>query len=327
MDRVSNTMIKLPCYTAILEGQQKSNYLTCKNIPVDFKEDDNLGTLWKRHDNFHDDYHKKIDTSLFNLKKFISEKIIYECHLCEKRCGTDRTKMKGECGVSQSQIASEFLHYGEEQVLVPSYTIFFQGCTFICVFCQNWDISQQICGRYIEPEKLAQKIETTGGINVNWVGGEPTPNIPYIFQVLKHCKRNIPQVWNSNMFCSHETMKLLDNIIDVYLTDFKFGNNNCAKRLSGVDNYWEIISRNHLIAYGQGEIIVRHLVLPNHIDCCSLPVMDWIADNIPNALVNIMAQYRPCYKANKYEDISRPVSREESQRVVDHGKERGLNLI
>jgi len=195
------------------------------------------------------------------------------------------------------------------------------------VFCQNWDISQKICGRYIEPEKLAQKIEVSGGINVNWVGGEPTPNLPYIFQVLGYCRRNIPQVWNSNMYCSHETMKLLDNVMDVYLTDFKFGNNRCAKRLSGVDNYWEIISRNHLIAHGQGEIIIRHLVLPNHIDCCSLPVMDWIVDNIPGALVNIMAQYRPCYKATQYRDISRPVSRAEFQKVMDHGKERGLNLI
>ena len=320
-------MMELPRYTAILEGKQKSKYLTCKTIPVTFNPNDKLETLWNIHDKHHPANQKKMTSSFLDLKRVIAEKTMHKCHLCERRCKSNRTKQAGICGVSQSQIASEFLHYGEEHILVPSYTIFFQGCTFKCVFCQNWDISQQICGRYIEPEKLAQKIETTGGINVNWVGGEPTPNIPYIFQVLKHCKRNIPQVWNSNMFCSHETMKLLDNIIDVYLTDFKFGNNNCAKRLSGVDNYWEIISRNHLIAYGQGEIIVRHLVLPNHIDCCSLPVMDWIADNIPNALVNIMAQYRPCYKANKYEDISRPVSRAESQRVVDHGKERGLNLI
>jgi putative pyruvate formate lyase activating enzyme len=174
---------------------------------------------------------------------------------------------------------------------------------------------------------LAQKIRKSEGINVNWVGGDPTPNLPYIFQVLKYCNRNIPQVWNSNMYCSHETMKLLDNVMDVYLTDFKFGNDRCAKRLSGVNNYWEIISRNHLIAYGQGEMIVRHLVLPNHIDCCSLPVMDWIADNIPGVLVNIMPQYRPCYKAAQYEDIIRPVFRGEFQKVMDHGKERELNLI
>ena len=268
-----------------------------------------------------------MEPSLLDLKMFIAKKIAHKCHLCERRCGTDRIKREGECGVSHSQIASEFLHYGEEHILVPSYTIFFSGCSFRCVFCQNWDISQTIGGRYIEPEKLAQKIETAGGINVNWVGGEPTPNLPYIFQVLEYCTRNIPQVWNSNMYCSQETMKLLSQVMDVYLTDFKFGNDKCAHRLSGVENYWKIISRNHLIAYDQGEMIIRHLVLPNHIDCCSVPILDWIGENVSGALVNIMAQYRPCYKATHYRDIARSVSRAEYQRVMDYGKEKGLNLI
>ncbi len=328
MDNVSKKkMDKLPRYTAILEGKQKSKYLTCKTIPVAYGAGNNLETLWHIHDSHHDSCHKKMETPLLDLKMFIAEKIVHKCHLCERRCGTDRTKTEGECGVSHSQIASEFLHYGEEHILVPSYTIFFSGCTFRCVFCQNWDISQKICGGYIEPERLADKIEASEGINVNWVGGEPTPNLPYIFQILGYCKRNVPQVWNSNMYCSQETMKLLCDVMDVYLTDFKFGNDRCAQRLSGIDNYWKIISRNHLIAYDQGEMIIRHLVLPNHIDCCSVPILDWIGENIPGALVNIMAQYRPCYKATRYRDIDRPVSRAEFQRVVDYGKEQGLNLI
>jgi putative pyruvate formate lyase activating enzyme len=229
--------------------------------------------------------------------------------------------------VSQTGIASEFLHYGEEPILVPSYTIFFSGCTFECVFCQNWDISQVGCGIHIDPEKLARKIDLSLGINVNWVGGDPTPHLYYIFQVLTHCTRNIPQVWNSNMYCSLETMRLLNKVIDVYLTDFKFGNDKCAKRLSNVDNYWRIIRRNHLIAHKQGEIIVRHLVLPNHTNCCSRPILEWLAKNIPSAVINIMAQYRPCYKANQYNDIARSIYSEEYQAVLHHGKDLGLNLI
>ena len=118
-------MDKLPHYTAILEGKQKSKYLTCKTIPVAFKTDNDLETLWHIHDSHHDSCHKKMKTSLLDLKTFIAEKIIYECHLCERRCKSNRTKQAGICGVSQSQIASEFLHYGEEHILVPSYTIFF----------------------------------------------------------------------------------------------------------------------------------------------------------------------------------------------------------
>ena len=116
---------------------------------------------------------------------------------------------------------------------------------------------------------------------------------------------NILQVWNSNMYCSEETMKLLQGIIDVYLTDFKYGNDTCAKRLSKVDNYFRIIKRNHKIAYKQGELIIRHLVLPNHIKCCSEPIFQWINRNIPDVAVNVMAQYRPEYHAYEHKEISR----------------------
>jgi putative pyruvate formate lyase activating enzyme len=154
-----------------------------------------------------------------------------------------------------------------------------------------------------------------GSRNVNWVGGDPTPNLLCILETLKECEDNIPQVWNSNMYCSTETMKLLDGVIDVYLTDFKYGNDGCAKRLSKVEGYLEVVKRNHKIAHDKGEVVIRHLVMPNHFDCCSKPVMDWIAKNLPNAVVNIMAQYRPEYHAYDYEDISRHVSIEEVLQV------------
>jgi putative pyruvate formate lyase activating enzyme len=130
----------------------------------------------------------------------------------------DREKTSGKCNARRARITSEFLHLGEETVLIPSHTIFFSGCTFQCVFCQNWDISQKISGFYVEPEKLASiiiKRRSEGARNVNWVGGDPTPNLPYILKVLKELTVNVPQIWNSNMYCSKETMNLLNGIIDV----------------------------------------------------------------------------------------------------------------
>ena len=129
------------------------------------------------------------------------------------------------------------------------------------------------------------------------------------------------------MYCSIETMKLLTGIIDVYLTDFKYGNNECAKRLSKVDNYMKIVKRNHKIAHKAGEMIIRHLVLPNHIDCCSKPIIKWIAENLPNATVNIMAQYRPEYKAYEYNDISRPALSEEVLQVKEYAKHLGIHEV
>ena len=166
-----------------------------------------------------------------------------------------------------------------------------------------------------------------GGINVNWVGGDPTSNLLYILKVLRELDINIPQIWNSNMYCSTETMSLLNGVIDVYLTDFKYGNDECAHRLSKVDNYTKVVKRNHKIAYNQGEIILRHLVLPNHIKCCSKPILNWISKNIPDSLVNIMAQYRPEYKANNFEDINRNITQDEYFETISYARKLKINIL
>ncbi|MBC7080968.1 MAG: 4Fe-4S cluster-binding domain-containing protein [Thermoplasmatales archaeon] len=259
-----------------------------------------------------------------------AEEIFKKCHFCEHKCYVNRNENKGRCGVKNTKISSHFFHYGEEKVLIPSYTIFFSGCNFSCIYCQNWDISQFESGSYIEPKKMAiliEKAEINGARNINWVGGEPTPHLLYILKVLKNCNSNLPQIWNSNMYCSLETMEILKHVIDLYLTDFKYGNNHCAKKLSNIDRYLEIITRNHEIAYKQGEVIVRHLVLPSHIDCCSKPVIDWISENIPNALVNIMDQYYPTYKAHENEEINRRLTEREYNEVYLYALKKGIKLI
>jgi len=330
---MSVTRTLLSKYFGILEENRTAKYLQCKDIPVSFSTTESINKLWIKHERSIQN-EKLCDVepkqSLFDLKIELSSRIFQNCCFCERRCGADRTKKSGNCGVKEPGIASEFLHTGEERVLVPSHTIFFSGCTFHCVFCQNWDISQTNSGFYIKPERLVeiiQKRKMQGARNVNWVGGDPTPNLLYIFKVLKLCNENTPQVWNSNMYCSTETMKLLDEIIDLYLTDLKYGNDECAKRLSKVDNYTGIVRRNHKIAHEKSMMIVRHLVMPNHVECCSKPVVDWIASNLPNAVVNIMAQYRPEYHAYEYDDISRSVSMDEFIQVKEYADKRKIHQI
>ncbi len=164
---------------------------------------------------------------------------------------------------------------------------------------------------------------------MNFVGGEPTPNLPYILEVLKACNANLPMVWNSNMYMSAETMALLEGIVDLYLSDFKYGNDKCAKRLSNVERYFEIVSRNHKIANQQCEMIIRHLVMPNHVECCSKPVLDWIAENLnlKNIRVNVMAQYRPEYKAHLYGDINRRLTTKEFETAFEYAERLGLDLV
>ena len=323
----------LPKYHKILKNQETAQFLVCTHVPVSFEATQTTDELWKIHD-------KSITTkklqnirpklSLLDLKIELSNRLFQECCFCEHHCKVDRRKTTGKCGVKESLIASEFLHFAEEDMLVPSYTIFFSGCTFHCVFCQNWDISQFSAGITIEPQQLASAIEQRkkqDARNVNWVGGDPTSNLLYILKVLNHLECNIAQVWNSNMYCSEETMKLLHGVVDLYLTDFKYGNDTCAKRLSKVNGYTSVIKRNHLLAYQQGEVIIRHLVLPNHSICCSQKILQWIQKNIPQVMINVMAQYRPEYQANEYKEIACLLSKEEYQKVKEFAKSLDLFLL
>lgn len=320
-------------YFGILEERKHANFLIAKHVAVSFDKNESIENLWKIHDDTLKDIKLsdfKPEQSFLDLKIEIASRIYQKCHFCERRCGVNRNREAGNCGVREAKVSSEFLHMGEEYVLVPSHTVFFSGCTFHCVFCQNWDISQYNTGIYIEPKILAGIIKdrrAQGSKNVNWVGGDPTPNLLYILKTLKYLEINIPQVWNSNMYCSTETMKLLDGIIDLYLTDFKYWKDSCARRLSKVDNYLEIVKRNHLKAYENGDMIIRHLVMPNHVECCSKPIMKWISENLQNAVVNIMAQYRPEYQAYEYEDISRKVYIDEVLQVKDYADSLGIHQI
>jgi putative pyruvate formate lyase activating enzyme len=329
-------MIKslLPRYFDILENKDTAKYIICKHVSVEFNPKEPIDKLWRKHDEALKKMKVEVvspDNSLLDLKIELANRIFQRCIFCERRCQVDRREKAGNCGVMESKVASEFLHIGEEYMLIPSYTIFFSGCPFHCVFCQNWDVSQNPrSGIHIEPKKLAEIIEyrhQSGAKNVNWVGGDPIPNLPYILRVLKHCNINIPQIWNSNMYCSIETMKLLDGVIDLYLTDFKYGKDGCARRLSIVDNYTEVVERNHKIAYNQAEMIIRHLVLPGHIECCTKPILKWIKENVPNVVVNVMPQYRPEYQAYKYDDIARHLSAEEFNEAIKYARNLGLNLI
>ncbi|MFH1788916.1 MAG: radical SAM protein [Candidatus Altiarchaeota archaeon] len=286
----------LPDYFRILDGGGRAKYLGCEDVS------------WKAAE---------------------AESILSSCRLCERRCGVDRIRgVRGFCGVLEHRVSSEFLHFGEEPELVPSYTVFFAGCTFSCVFCQNWNISQNPGrGVKVSSEEMAGMIEGVSARNVNWVGGDPTPNLPFIIDVLAHLKKNIPQVWNSNMYVTEESMALLDGLMDVYLTDFKYGCDECALRYSLAPDYWRIVTRNHLEARRQAEVIIRHLVMPGHVECCTKPILTWIADNLENVRVNIMDQYRPEYQALDFPEINRRIDTNEYREAREFAEKLGLNLV
>jgi len=146
---------------------------------------------------------------------------------------------------------------------------------------------------------------------------------------------NAPMLWNSNFFMSAEAMKLLRILMDVWLPDFKFGPERCAPLLSKTPFYWETVTENLRLIHDWGEdFTIRHLVMPNHVECCTLPVLKWVAENMPDAPVNIMDQYHPdnfCDPASpkfneKYRDLTRRITRDELRQAFRYGKELGIRF-
>jgi putative pyruvate formate lyase activating enzyme len=331
-------------YWRVLDGSARARYLESKNTVVRTGIDSDTEELLEAHDEaLRGESVKPGGASLLELKVELARRVLCNCILCERMCGANRASgQPGHCGVLDPRISSEFIHMGEEPELVPSYTIFFAGCTFDCVYCQNHDISTNPrSGVAIPPDKLSRMIEAMAAssapvarpmhganraANVNWVGGDPTSNVHYILQTMNECEANLPQVWNSNMYLTEMTMNLLKGVVDVYLTDFKYGNDACAKRLSKVDDYTNVVQRNHLLAKTDAEMIVRHLVLPNHIECCTRPVLSWIAENLEGVKVNVMGQYRPCHDAMEYEDISRALKPSEYKSALEIAQDLKLDL-
>lgn len=274
--------------------------------------------------------------SLLDIDIALAKMLANPCRLCERHCMVDRSKRIGACRLdSRVYVHSWFHHLGEEAPLVPSGTIFYGGCNFSCVYCQNYDISQTMPrqGEVVGAKKLAwiqRMLRLHGARNINHVGGEPTPSLPTIIESLLHLDVNVPQIWNSNMYMTTEVMDILVDIIDLWLPDFKYGNNKCAMKLSAVPRYFDVVTRNLKIAVESGSMIIRHLVLPSHVECCSLRVLKWIAENLPldRVLVNIMDQYRPEHLVAKYPrrwpELVRPVYREEVERVYAYASRLGI---
>ena len=268
--------------------------------------------------------------NLLNSKIKEAFNLLKNCELCERKCLTNRYEELGWCKVGKEmKVSSCFVHIGEEYFLVPSFTIFFISCNFSCQFCQNYTISQRVeQGVKISEEELAMIIDEHSNCkNVNFVGGEPTPYLPFILKTLSFVKSDIPVVWNSNFYMTEKSMEQLHDIVDVYLSDWKYGNDKCAKRLSKVDNYFKIVSRNHQLAFNDSELAIRHLVLPNHFDCCTKPIFDFIAGHFKDkVIINIMDQYRPEFKASEHKDINRRIYQEEFKNAINYAEKSGLNF-
>ena len=264
--------------------------------------------------------------------------LISKCEICPRKCKVNRYEKKGYCRCDDKvKIALVSKHYFEEPCISGrngSGTIFFSNCNLNCIFCQNHDISQGGKGIDVTIERLAEIMleqQERGANNINLV--TPTMYVEQIIKAIDIAKDgglNIPIVYNTNGYEEVETIKKLAGYIDIYLPDFKYFTNELAIKYSKAPNYFEKVTSALLEMQSQfdeyvfdGEImkkgmIVRHLVLPNHIQN-SKNVLKWIKENLRKDIyVSVMAQYFPTYKAVGDELIGRKLSFSEYRKIEQY---------
>jgi len=274
--------------------------------------------------------------------------MLKKCRLCARYCEVDRTKgQKGFCGIGdKAVVSSSGPHFGEESPLVGnggSGTIFLTSCNLLCLFCQNDDISHLKEGLEMGPEDIADimwGLQRRRCHNINVV--TPSHQMPFLLKAVALAVSkglSVPIVWNCGGYESMEALKILDGVVDIYMPDFKFSRNDSADRYCSAPDYPEVARRavaemhrqvGDLVMDDSGiarrGLLVRHLVMPGDV-CGTEEIMKWLGEKVsPDTYVNVMAQYRPCYKASQFPEIAGRITAAEYEQALLWAKNHGLRL-
>ena len=273
-----------------------------------------------------------------------------DCDLCARYCHVNRRKtLKGAvCRTGERAIVNSFgPHHGEEDPLRGwggSGTIFFSWCNLRCVFCQNWEISHKGQGHEVEPEEIADmmlSLQDRGCHNINLVS--PSHVVAQIIAAVSKAAQqglHLPLVYNTGGYDSLEALQLLDGIIDIYMPDMKYGDSGIARNYSKVRDYVAFnrsaVKEMHrqvgdLVIDEQGiarrGLLVRHLVLPANL-AGTEKVFAFLAEEISgNTYLNLMDQYYPCYRADEYPLLARPLTTAEYDHALALAGEYGLHRL
>jgi putative pyruvate formate lyase activating enzyme len=274
--------------------------------------------------------------------------IMRSCRLCPRNCGVDRLAGEvGTCGVGADLVVSSYgPHFGEEAPLVGRHgsgTIFLTHCNLKCIFCQNYDISHLGQGQVVSPDAVAEtmlSLQQRGCHNINWV--TPTHQVPMLVEAAQRAVRQglrVPIVYNCGGYESVDVLRLLDGIVDIYMPDAKYGDSAVGRQLSGVPDYWDrcrdaLAEMHRQVGDLQTDargiatrgLLVRHLVLPDDM-AGTATVMAFLASLSPDTYVNVMAQYRPRYRAREVHAIARALTSGEYRRAVQAARDAGLRRL
>lgn len=266
------------------------------------------------------------------------------CTLCPRNCKVNRYETVGFCNSTDKvKLAYYSLHQWEEPVISGSNgsgTVFFSHCNLKCVFCQNKKISTGGYGKEISNERLKEiflELQDNGAHNINLV--TPTHYVPEIVEVLQEIKGKdlkIPVVYNTSSYENVKTIEMLENLVDIYLADLKYYQNELGCKYSNCRNYFEVASKAIEAMYRQTGpfkivdglmlqgVIVRVLVLPGHVDD-SKKIIKYLYETYGNnIIISIMNQYTPIDVIDKYPNLNRKLSVDEYEEIIDYACDLGM---
>jgi putative pyruvate formate lyase activating enzyme len=256
-----------------------------------------------------------------------------DCRLCAHECGVNR--LVGEAGLchagAEARIFMAQAEVSDELELIPTFAIALSGCDLRCDFCitggPSWNPR---AGEPVPLEILAGQARAAladGARTIMILGGEPTIHLPAALAIVAALPDDAKLVWKTNAHGSALARELLDGMFDIWLADFKFGNDACAQRLAKVPDYVRVVRENLLWANEHSELMVRHLLMPGHVDCCWQPVAEWLAAELPAVKVNLRSGFWPAWHSARHSDLRRTVSNSESAQAWRIARNCGLNLV
>jgi putative pyruvate formate lyase activating enzyme len=263
----------------------------------------------------------------------IARAMLADCRFCAHDCGVNR--LAGETGLCHAGAEARFFcaqtEVSDELELIPTYAVALSGCDMRCDFCitgsPSWNAR---AGAGFKARKMAAKARAAledGARTIMVLGGEPTIHLPAALEFASLLPQTAKLIWKTNAHTAAPARELLDGIFDIWLADFKFGNDACAQRLARTPDYVRVVEENLLWASKHSELIVRHLLMPGHADCCWRPVAEWLAGNLPGVKVNLRSGFWPAWHSARHAEMRRPVSKAENELAWQIAGDYGVNLI
>jgi putative pyruvate formate lyase activating enzyme len=252
-----------------------------------------------------------------------------KCELCEWRCGARRaTGERGRCGLAaETRVFRTEVGAAELAAGRLVCRLYLGGCNFRCAWCNTAPAAFADEGWLLEARECAAELAVLSGDDMSQLeltGGEPTLHVYALLALALASPRPLRMTLNSNMYMAAEVLELLAGLVTRYIADFKFGNDACAERLAGVPRYGEVVRRNLLHAAERAEVVVRHLLVPGHLDCCFHPVVNWTAEHLPGAQFQLCPGYLPHGAAAVDAQVGRLNARAEVESARTRLKRLGL---